>query len=93
MERPRFNTYGRPARPYVRNAPFVWVPEGSLAGFFRRHEMVLDLASGADFPWKFDCKASPGDLEGSRGQLWPKNPRKTDPKISSQTAFRYEEVT
>ena len=33
------------------------------------------------------CGAGPGDLGGSRGSISAEGPRKTRPKISSQTAF------
>ena len=36
------------------------------------HEMVLELDYGADFWRNRHCKTNPVDLEGSRGQVWPK---------------------
>jgi len=35
------------------------------------------------------CGAGPGDLRASQGSASAENPRRTEPKISSQTAFRY----
>jgi len=51
--------------------------------------LALELVCGANFSWKLMCGAGPGDLGGSRGSASAENPRKTWPKISSQTAFRY----
>ena len=69
-----------------------WVPEGNLAGFFVRHEMALELA---DFSCKLNCRASPGDLEGSWGQVLQKNPgkstRKFPARLPSGTQFEDEE--
>ena len=68
----------------------MWAPEGSLAGFFVRRGLALELVCGPDFSWKLTCGAGPGDLGGGPGgRLRPKIQEKTDPKISSQTAFRY----
>jgi len=69
--------------------PIFWVPEGSLAGFCVRHHLALESVCGADFSWKVMCGAGPGDLGGSRGSASTENPKKTGPKISSQTALRY----
>ena len=69
--------------------PIFWVPEGNLAGFCVRHHLALESVCGADFSWKVMCGAGPGDLGGSRGSASTENPKKTGPKISSQTAFRY----
>jgi len=65
------------------------VPEGSLEGFFGCRETALELICGADFSCKLMCRAGPGDPGGSRGAASAENPRKTGPKISCQTAFRY----
>ena len=71
----------------------IWVPEGSLAGFFVRHEMALELVCGADFSCKLNCRASPGDLEGSWGQVWPKIPgnptRKFPARLPSGTQLNH----
>ena len=48
-----------------------WVLEGSLARFFGCRDMALELARGADFPWKSLCAAWPGDLRGSPGRRLP----------------------
>ena len=69
-----------------------WVHEGSLAGFLGYREMALELVCGADFSLKWMCGAGPSDLGRSRGPVSAENPRKTGPKISSQTAFRYPVV-
>ena len=55
-------------------------------------ETALEWVCGADFSWKLMCGKGPGDLEESRGSLSAENPKKTGPKISSQTAFRYPVV-
>ena len=67
----------------------IWVPEGSLAGFFGCRDMALEFVCGADFSWKLMGGAGPGHLGGSRGSISTGNPGKTVPKISSQTAFRH----
>ena len=51
--------------------------------------MASELVCGADFSCKLMCGAGPGDQGGSRGSDSAENHRKTGPKISSQTAFRY----
>ena len=68
---------------------YTWVPEGSVAGFFVRRHLALELVCGADCSCILMCRAGPGDLEGSRGLISAQNPWKTGPKISSQTAFRH----
>ena len=47
--------------------PNLGVPEGSLAGFWGRHEKALELVCGAVFLWKLTCGAGPGDLGASPG--------------------------
>ena len=42
------------------------VLEGSLAFFFWRREIALEVACGADFSWKLMRGEGPGDLGGSR---------------------------
>jgi len=64
-----------------------WVPEGSLASFLLRHHLALELVCGADFSWKWMCRAGSGDLGGVPTSA--ENPMKTRPKIFSQTAFGY----
>ncbi len=81
--------------PFPINIPLCscvslgWVPEGSLAGIFWRHEMALELVCRADFWCNRHCRTSPVLLEGLWGQVWPKTGRKPTPEISGQTAFRY----
>ena len=65
-----------------------FLPEGSLAGALVRHEMGLELVCEVDFSCKLSCRASPGDLKGPGPGLAEKLP-KTDPTVSSQTAFVY----
>ncbi len=65
---------GPRGRPDPQNGPFptlkqlsiTWVPEGSLAGFFWRHEVALSLVCGADFGCNRHCRTSPVVLEGSK---------------------------
>ena len=37
----------------------TWVPEGSLAGFFVRHHLALELVSGDDFWCKLMSRSRP----------------------------------
>ena len=54
-----------------------WVPEGSLAGFFVRRHLALELVCGADFSCLLMCGAGPGDLGGGPGARFrPKFPGK-----------------
>ena len=70
--------------------PFLWVPEGSLAGVFGCREIALELVSGADYSCKLmhrgvgsrRSKGVPGSISGLK-------PGKTESKFFSQTAFRY----
>ena len=39
----------------------------SLAGFFVRRHLALELVRGVDFPCKLMCGAGPGDLGGPEG--------------------------
>ena len=55
------------------------VPEGSLAGFFVRRHLALELVCGADFSWELMCGAGPGDLGGSRGSDSAKNSPRAPP--------------
>jgi hypothetical protein len=66
-----------------------WVLEGSQVGFVFLHEVALKLVCGRDILCKVMCGAVPGDPGGSQGSMLAGNPRQTDPKISSQAAFRY----
>ena len=60
-----------PVIPGAERDHLIWVPEGSLAGFFGCHEIALELICGAGFAWKLMCGAGPGDLGGSRGSAGP----------------------
>ena len=55
---------------------------------FVRHHWALELVSGAGFSFKLMCGAGPGDLGGSWGSASAEDPRKTEPKISNQAAFK-----
>jgi len=59
-----------------------WVPEGSLAGFFVRREVALELVSGADFGCKLMFQASPGDLGGPGVDFRPKHPENRPENLS-----------
>ena len=62
----------------------TWVPEGSLAGIFWRHEMALELVCRADFWCNRHCKTSPVVLEGLWGPSLAENRPKTGPTIRIQ---------
>jgi hypothetical protein len=68
-----------------------WVPEGQSGGFRFLHEMALELVAGDVKALFFQHFSSLTRLKGSRGPILAAKPRKTDPKISSQMAFRYPE--
>ncbi len=48
------------------------------------HEMVLDLASGADFGYVLNHFSSLTCLKGSWGQVWPEHGPKPNPKTETQ---------
>ena len=66
-------------------APHAHVHEGSLAGIFVRRHLALELVSGANFSCKLMFRPGPGDLGEVPGSVSGLKPRKTGPKISSQT--------
>ncbi len=66
-----------------------WVPEGQSGGFLFRHEIALELVSGDVKTILFQRFSSLTRLRGSLVSILAEKPRKTDPTISSQTAFRY----
>ena len=69
--------------------PAAWV--GYLSAvwrFFWCREMDLELVRGANFSWRWMCGAGTGDLGDPGGRFRKKN-RKTEPKNSSQIAFRH----
>ncbi len=65
-----------------------------LPDFVWRHEAALELGCREDFWRNRHCKTIPVDLEGSWG-LGPNvagNGPKTDPNISGQIVFQYQNM-
>ena len=73
-------------RPPSPGGPGGRFPQ-EIVGFW----LALELVCGTNFSCKLMCGAGPGDLGGPQGAIPAGNPRKTEPKIFSQTACRYPE--
>jgi len=81
-------TKNQPRRPILRQFRGTR-NEGSLAEFFVRRHLTLELVCGADFSWKLMCGAGPGGLGGSRGPVTAENAgkpgRKSPARLPSGT--------